>query len=113
MTTRIETEDVVEHLQSAIWKLLLSATSVDADVRNEADDAMKQAVAHIERLRKENARRDALVKEAFHEALARYPDAKGALTFFWTASGLAEIAPTDEQVAWARAALTPSADDDK
>jgi hypothetical protein len=45
-----DTTQIVERLQSAIWKLLLSATSVDADVRNEADDAMKQAVARIEAL---------------------------------------------------------------
>jgi hypothetical protein len=45
---------------------------------------------------------DALVREAFQEALKRYPDAHGALTFFWTAAGFAAVPPTSEQMTWAK-----------
>jgi hypothetical protein len=41
-------------------------------------------------------------KEALVEALARYPTAASALTFFWYASGLGVGEPTEEQIAWAK-----------
>ena len=43
-----------------------------------------------------------LVEEAYHEALKRYPDASGALVFFYGASGLAWREPTAEELEWAR-----------
>jgi hypothetical protein len=41
-------ETMIERAQAAMAKLLLSATSVDRDVRNEADDAVKALIAYIE-----------------------------------------------------------------
>jgi uncharacterized protein (UPF0335 family) len=114
MTTRIETEDVVERLQSAIWKLLLSATSVDADVRNEADDAMKEAVASIERLREENARMtEALstLADVCEQRRVKDFDPESRVTVLETRTK--DILDFHEALDEARAALTPSADDDK
>jgi hypothetical protein len=42
-----------------------------------------------------------VAKEAFAEALRRYPsDAEGALTFAWGASGLGAVEPTADDIAW-------------
>ena len=47
----------------------------------------------------------ALQKEAYHEALRRYPEAHGALVFLWKALGLDVIGPTAEHVAWAKSIM--------
>lgn len=39
--------NIVERAEAAIARLLLSATSVDRDVREEADDAVKALIAFI------------------------------------------------------------------
>lgn len=47
----------IERVEIAMARLLLSATSVDRDVREEADDAVKNLIAENERLRRAGAHR--------------------------------------------------------
>ena len=48
------------------------------------------------------SRSRAHIRAALDETLRRYPDAAGALTFFWGASGLGEMPLTADDIAWAK-----------
>lgn len=66
-----------------------------------AGDAAKDAAVERWNTRSQPQSPSTSLSDAYHEALRRYPDAHGALVFFWTAAGLGAEEPTAEQIEWA------------
>lgn len=69
---------------------------------NQAWGAVREA---FRALPAQGVRVDALAKAAWEEAMRRYPDAAGALTFFLCASGMNAGAVTPEAEAWRETAI--------
>jgi hypothetical protein len=82
------------------WSYMLSP--------RENDNSLYQSLTYFVSAAHDHESHDAryLQKEAYHEALRRYPESHAALVFLWAALGLGAEKPTQEHINWAKRTLS-------